>query len=80
MPFILSVHKFNKEAGNHVEESKLRVSYVHPRRPPSPVREESEEETSENMNVVSFSSVALFRMETFVHFMAFLSDHLLSVV
>ncbi|XP_017237901.1 vesicle-associated protein 1-2 [Daucus carota subsp. sativus] len=47
---------FNKEAGNHVEESKLRVSYVHPRRPPSPVREESEEETSENMNVVSKGS------------------------
>ncbi|WOH06821.1 hypothetical protein DCAR_0626249 [Daucus carota subsp. sativus] len=39
---------FNKEAGNHVEECKLKVAYVSPPRPPSPVREESEEETSEN--------------------------------
>ncbi|XP_051130043.1 vesicle-associated protein 1-1-like [Andrographis paniculata] len=34
---------FNKESGNRVEESKLRVVYVPPPRPPSPVREGSEE-------------------------------------
>lgn len=79
MPFIISMHKFDKEAGNHVEESKLRVSYVHPRRPPSPVPEESEEETSENTNVVSSFSLTSFRMETCVLFLAFLSYHLLSV-
>lgn len=62
------MHKFNKETGNHVEESKLRVSYVHPRRPPSPVREESEEETSENTTAVSSLSFTLFRMKTIVSF------------
>jgi hypothetical protein len=34
---------FNKEAGHIVEECKLRVVYVAPPRPPSPVREGSEE-------------------------------------
>ncbi|XP_017255421.1 vesicle-associated protein 1-1-like [Daucus carota subsp. sativus] len=47
---------FNKEAGNHVEECKLKVAYVSPPRPPSPVREESEEETSENTTAVSRGS------------------------
>ncbi|CAI9769366.1 unnamed protein product [Fraxinus pennsylvanica] len=37
---------FNKESGNHVEECKLRVSYVPPPQPPSPVREGSEEGSS----------------------------------
>ncbi|GLT39573.1 hypothetical protein SLA2020_137560 [Shorea laevis] len=37
---------FNKEAGHHVEECKLRVVYVAPPRPPSPVREGSEEGSS----------------------------------
>lgn len=36
---------FNKEAGNVVEEFKLRVAYI-PANPPSPVPEESEEGTS----------------------------------
>lgn len=35
--------QFNKEAGNHVEDCKLRVVYVSPPKPPSPVPEESEE-------------------------------------
>lgn len=35
--------QFSKEAGNAVEEFKLRVVYVSPPRPPSPVREGSEE-------------------------------------
>ncbi|CAN0877233.1 Vesicle-associated protein 1-2 [Linum grandiflorum] len=39
----VSAEMFNKEAGHHVEESKLRVVYVAPPRPPSPVREGSEE-------------------------------------
>ncbi|XP_059633926.1 vesicle-associated protein 1-2 [Cornus florida] len=34
---------FNKESGNQVEECKLRVAYVSPPQPPSPVREGSEE-------------------------------------
>ncbi|GAA0183900.1 membrane trafficking regulatory protein [Lithospermum erythrorhizon] len=37
---------FNKESGNHIEECKLRVSYVPPPRPPSPVREGSDEGSS----------------------------------
>ncbi|KAL2491319.1 Vesicle-associated protein 1-1 [Abeliophyllum distichum] len=37
---------FNKESGNRVEECKLRVSYVPPPQPPSPVREGSEEGSS----------------------------------
>uniref|UniRef100_A0A2P2KLQ0 Vesicle-associated membrane protein n=1 Tax=Rhizophora mucronata TaxID=61149 RepID=A0A2P2KLQ0_RHIMU len=37
---------FNKEAGHQVEECKLRVVYVAPPRPPSPVREGSEEGSS----------------------------------
>ncbi|KAL5230236.1 hypothetical protein ABZP36_029012 [Zizania latifolia] len=34
---------FTKESGNNVEEVKLRVTYVAPPQPPSPVPEESEE-------------------------------------
>lgn len=34
---------FNRESGNRVDQCKLRVSYVPPPRPPSPVREGSEE-------------------------------------
>ncbi|KAK6918577.1 hypothetical protein RJ641_016999 [Dillenia turbinata] len=37
---------FNKESGNHVEECKLRVAYVSPPQPPSPVQEGSDEGTS----------------------------------
>ncbi|KAL3603991.1 hypothetical protein D5086_004850 [Populus alba] len=37
---------FNKEAGHEVEECKLRVAYVAPPRPPSPVHEGSEEGSS----------------------------------
>ncbi|WOH09343.1 hypothetical protein DCAR_0728800 [Daucus carota subsp. sativus] len=42
---------FSKESGNQVEECKLRVSYVAPRQPPSPVREGSEEGTSPRASV-----------------------------
>ncbi|KAL2511466.1 Vesicle-associated protein 1-1 [Abeliophyllum distichum] len=42
---------FNKESGNRVEESKLRVAYVPPPRPPSPVREGSEEGSSPRASV-----------------------------
>ena len=38
--------QFSKESGNRVEEFRLKVTYVSPPRPPSPVREESEEGTS----------------------------------
>jgi hypothetical protein len=42
----ISPEMFNKEMGNRVEECKLRVVYVSPPRPPSPVPEESEEVSS----------------------------------
>ncbi|KAI9081305.1 hypothetical protein K1719_036726 [Acacia pycnantha] len=42
---------FNKESGHHVEEFKLRVLYVAPPRPPSPVREGSEEDSSPRPSV-----------------------------
>ncbi|KAB2052157.1 hypothetical protein ES319_A12G100100v1 [Gossypium barbadense] len=37
---------FNKESGHHVEECKLRVAYMAPPRPPSPVKEGSKEGSS----------------------------------
>ncbi|XP_044502950.1 vesicle-associated protein 1-2-like [Mangifera indica] len=42
---------FNKEAGHNVEECKLRVVYVAPPGPPSPVREGSEEGSSPRASV-----------------------------
>ncbi|XP_076900159.1 vesicle-associated protein 1-2-like [Bidens hawaiensis] len=58
---------FNKESGNQVEECKLKVSYVAPAQPPSPVREGSEEgsspraSVSENGNVNAIDSTAVLR-------------------
>ncbi|AEE80088.1 vesicle associated protein [Arabidopsis thaliana] len=42
---------FSKEAGHRVEETKLRVTYVAPPRPPSPVHEGSEEGSSPRASV-----------------------------
>lgn len=42
----INAEMFNKEAGHHVEECKLRVVYVSPPQPPSPVPEGSEEGSS----------------------------------
>ncbi|XP_048141461.1 vesicle-associated protein 1-1-like [Rhodamnia argentea] len=42
---------FNKESGHNVEECKLRVVYVAPPRPPSPVREGSEEGSSPRASI-----------------------------
>ncbi|XP_075476478.1 vesicle-associated protein 1-1 [Primulina tabacum] len=42
---------FNKESGNHVAECKLKVTYVPPPQPPSPVREGSEEGSSPRASV-----------------------------
>ncbi|OWM88376.1 vesicle-associated protein 1-2-like [Punica granatum] len=42
----ITAEMFNKEAGNVVEECKLRVVYVAPPQPPSPVPEGSEEDSS----------------------------------
>ncbi|KAI3681484.1 hypothetical protein L6452_36283 [Arctium lappa] len=42
---------FNKESGNQVEECKLKVNYVAPPRPPSPVREGSEEGSSPRASI-----------------------------
>jgi hypothetical protein len=36
------VQQFTKESGNKMEEVKLRVTYISPPQPPSPVPEESE--------------------------------------
>ncbi|KAL8126247.1 hypothetical protein AgCh_013511 [Apium graveolens] len=70
---------FNKETGNHVEESKLRVSYVHPRRPPSPVREESEEETSENTTAVTRGSSEHQNTASKVYLYSILVKHVLAL-
>jgi len=45
-PKDITSEMFNKEAGHVVEESKLRVVYVSPPQPPSPVPEGSEEGSS----------------------------------
>ncbi|XP_014505755.1 vesicle-associated protein 1-2 [Vigna radiata var. radiata] len=45
-PKDITPEMFNKEAGHVVEESKLRVVYVSPPQPPSPVPEGSEEGSS----------------------------------
>ncbi|XP_015896617.2 vesicle-associated protein 1-2 isoform X2 [Ziziphus jujuba] len=56
----INAEMFNKEAGHVVEECKLRVLYVSPPQPPSPVPEGSEEGSSprgsisENGNVSGF--------------------------
>ncbi|XVF51729.1 hypothetical protein PTKIN_Ptkin04bG0208400 [Pterospermum kingtungense] len=42
----ITAEMFNKEAGHVVEESKLKVVYVSPPQPPSPVHEGSEEGSS----------------------------------
>jgi len=42
---------FNREAGHVVDECKLRVVYVAPPRPPSPVREGSDEDSSPRVSV-----------------------------
>ncbi|KAG4186245.1 hypothetical protein ERO13_A08G030200v2 [Gossypium hirsutum] len=47
----ITAEMFNKESGHNVEECKLRVVYVAPPRPPSPVREGSEEGSSPRASV-----------------------------
>ncbi|KAK6162551.1 hypothetical protein DH2020_002397 [Rehmannia glutinosa] len=47
----VTAEMFNKESGNHVDECKLRVVYVPPPQPPSPVREGSEEGSSPRASV-----------------------------
>ncbi|KAK1430363.1 hypothetical protein QVD17_13040 [Tagetes erecta] len=42
---------FNKESGNQVEECKLKVNYVAPKQPPSPVREGSQEGSSPRASI-----------------------------
>ncbi|KAK2409761.1 Vesicle-associated protein 1-2 [Trifolium repens] len=65
-PKDISADMFNKEAGHVVEECKLRVVYVSPPQPPSPVAEGSEEGSSPrgsvsengNVNGPDFSQVS----------------------
>ncbi|KAE9596776.1 hypothetical protein Lal_00007824 [Lupinus albus] len=60
----ISAEMFNKELGHVVEESKLRVVYVAPPQPPSPIQEGSEEgspprgSVSENGNANGADSTA----------------------
>ncbi|KAK9061067.1 hypothetical protein SSX86_018247 [Deinandra increscens subsp. villosa] len=42
---------FNKDSGNQVEECKLKVNYVAPQQPPSPVREGSKEGSSPRASI-----------------------------
>ncbi|KAK6935188.1 Major sperm protein (MSP) domain [Dillenia turbinata] len=68
----ITAEMFNKEAGHNVEECKLRVVYVSPPQPPSPVAEGSEEgnspraSISENgtSNSLEFSAVQRALAET----------------
>ncbi|XP_076885856.1 vesicle-associated protein 1-2-like [Bidens hawaiensis] len=48
---------FNKESGNQVDECKLKVSYVAPPQPPSPVREGSEEGSSPRASLLDNGTV-----------------------
>ncbi|XP_019189007.1 PREDICTED: vesicle-associated protein 1-2 [Ipomoea nil] len=50
-PKDITPEMFNKESGNRVEESKLKVVYVSPPQPPSPVQEGSEEGSSPRASV-----------------------------
>ncbi|KAF8020455.1 hypothetical protein BT93_G1002 [Corymbia citriodora subsp. variegata] len=50
-PKDITPEMFNKESGHNVEECKLRVVYVAPPRPPSPVREGSEEGSSPRASI-----------------------------
>ncbi|XP_047324363.1 vesicle-associated protein 1-2-like isoform X1 [Impatiens glandulifera] len=43
VPKDVNAEMFDREAGKHVEESRLKVIYLSPHKPPSPVPEESEE-------------------------------------
>ncbi|KAL3616505.1 Vesicle-associated protein 1-2 [Castilleja foliolosa] len=47
----ITAEMFNKESGNQVDEFKLRVTYIPPPQPPSPVREGSEEGSSPRASV-----------------------------
>lgn len=47
----VTAEMFSKESGHHVEECKLRVVYVAPPRPPSPVHEGSEEGSSPRASI-----------------------------
>ncbi|KAM7472084.1 hypothetical protein LguiA_010267 [Lonicera macranthoides] len=68
----ITTEMFNKESGNQVEECKLKVTYVPPPQPPSPVREGSEEgsspraSVSENgtVNTPDFNGVSRAYVET----------------
>ncbi|TVU42844.1 hypothetical protein EJB05_09300 [Eragrostis curvula] len=59
---------FTKESGNKMEEVKLRVTYVAPPQPPSPVPEESEEgspsRVSESENSDGFTKALRERMDS----------------
>lgn len=49
--FTFILQQFSKDSGNQVEECKLKVNYVSPHQPPSPVREGSEEGSSPRASI-----------------------------
>lgn len=79
--------QFSKEAGHVVEECKLRVLYVSPPQPPSPVAEGSEEGSSprasqtDNNGNANASEVGIFKFKRcikkfFTYFVMILMKHL----
>ncbi|KAK6947585.1 Major sperm protein (MSP) domain [Dillenia turbinata] len=78
----ITAEMFNKEAGHNVEECKLRVVYVAPPQPPSPVAEGSEEgnspraSMSENgaSNSLEFSAVSISTSRNTFNFRLFFVD------
>ncbi|KAL3537000.1 hypothetical protein ACH5RR_000366 [Cinchona calisaya] len=60
----ITPNMFNREEGHNVEESKLRVSYVAPPQPPSPVREGSEEGSSPRASVSDNGTISTSEFST----------------
>ncbi|CAI9103621.1 OLC1v1002141C1 [Oldenlandia corymbosa var. corymbosa] len=60
----ITANMFNKEEGHNVEESKLRVIYVPPPQPPSPVREGSEEGSSPRASLSDNGTISTSELNT----------------
>ncbi|KAF7828409.1 Vesicle-associated protein 1-2 [Senna tora] len=65
-PKDITAEMFNKESGNVVEECKLRVLYVSPPQPPSPVPEGSEEGSSPRASVSENGNVNNAEFATYI--------------
>jgi hypothetical protein len=62
--------QFTKESGNKVDEVKLRVLYVAPPQPPSPVPEESEEGSSPRASEGQAKNLTRYATVSFVTFVS----------